>query len=293
MKVFFTWMVEPEDPRLWEYFNVDGILVSLSSILRSKKLDRLTSLGFKRVYKYQGTLVVDSLVKSIWNDENDFERPLKDVLGLQLSLGADIIIQRDYPLINKQVSENEGWRLLMKNLKAAEIYLDIARRLGIEVITVAHGWDATSYKWSAEKLASMGSNYIAIGSLVPLVKREPTTIIDIAKSIREVVGPSIKIHILGVFSPTIITKLKGVVDSIDTSSHVRAASMREIYHLTKDGLRRIKISRLGYSQLLRNVREDRFLKEFLDKIFSSRDFVSMKYWLAIYNAYMIKKFISS
>lgn len=292
MKVFFTWMIDPEDPKIWKHFNVDGILVSLSSMLRGKTLDRLTYLGFKRTYKYQGILIVDSLTKSIWSNGKDFERQLGNILVLQLSLGADYVIHRDYPLINKLVSEDEGWQLLRKNLKAAEIYLDTAKRLGIEVITVAHGWDAASYAWSAERLAAMGSKYIAIGSLLPLVRRKRTTIIDIVRAVREIVGPSIKIHVLGVFSPTIVAELRNMVDSIDTSSHVRAASAREVYYLAKNSLQRAKISRLGYSMLVKNAKGDRLLEEFLSKIFSSQDFVSMKYWLAVYNAYTIMKFVS-
>jgi len=291
LKIYLTWRLNPQDPPYWKYMEVDGILISLGNIMNSKRhMDHLISKGFKTCFNYRGKLIVDSLISSLWSHENK-AIPINVIFNIQVGLGADYIIQKDHPLVNKQLSQEAKQKILQRNLDLAEVYLKLADKLGVEVITVAHGWNVESYTYSARKLAEMGSNYIAIGSLVPLIKEgKLNQIKKIVKSIRHEIGRKTKLHLLGVLSPSMLNYLKNIVDSLDTSSHIRAAYLREIYYLTKDNIRRCKISKLGYHKLLKISLGDPILERAINEILSAKDFSKMKYWLSIYNARVLMKY---
>jgi hypothetical protein len=78
----------------------------------------------------------------------------------------------------------------------AERFLRASRRLGnsFTPMGVVQGWSPDSMGEAARRLKAMGYSYLAVGGMVPLKAPEIHACLD---SIREAVGPTLDLHILG------------------------------------------------------------------------------------------------
>jgi hypothetical protein len=81
-------------------------------------------------------------------------------------------------------------------LQNAESFLSITRstKSSFEPMGAIQGWSPESMGTAAASLQKMGYRYLAVGGLVPL---KPQVIHEILKEIRQVVRPSVNLHLLG------------------------------------------------------------------------------------------------
>jgi tRNA-guanine family transglycosylase len=285
LKVFLSWYADPPDPPYWLWIKeLDGIVVSLHSFIKRKTLlDAVTLRGLRRFIGCDKTIIVDSLPFSLFSNLNSHVEPLQSwILYTQRLLGADILVHRDIPLIN--ASENVRDKLLRRTMLNAEHALRIAEKLNVDIMLVVQGWDIDSYTMCARYYRDLGAKYVAIGSLVP--KRGDTEFVKkVTKSVREILGRSAHLHLLGIANPSVALKLNKYVDSVDVSTPIRAAMARNVLIEMNGRLRRVNLNIIGEQQLyelLEKVNKD--LPHELRKAKSIRDIIRL---LAIYNAHVL------
>jgi tRNA-guanine family transglycosylase len=287
MKIFLSWYTNPPDPPYWLWIrDLDGLLVSLHS-LRGGILDAAALKGLKRYIGFSKTLIVDSLPHSLFNNPDAYVNSLQSlVLYAQRILGADILVHRDIPLV--RVYENRKEELLKRTMLNAEHALKMAERLGVDVMLVVQGWDPESYARCADYYRGLGVRYAAIGSLVPR-RQNPRFVGMIVKLVREVLGKNVYIHLLGVANPRIAVALARYIDSVDISTPIKAAVVREMLVEVNGMLKRVHLSTLGEEQLyklLKNANKD--LAEGLMKAKRMRDVIRL---IALYNAHTLISWI--
>jgi len=281
LEVYLTWYANPPDPYYWEWIpDLDGIVVSLSS-LRGRLLDSLGFRGLKLLVR-QGRVIVDSLYSSLSKDSLGSLEPLQSwVLHVQRLLGADILVHRDIPLVRRGLSSDLREKLLRRTVLNAELAFRLAEKLGVEVMLVAQGWDAESYRKCARVYADLGARYVGIGSLVPK-RGNPNLIEEVLSAVREVVGRRARLHLFGVSSPRSIVRLAKYVDSIDVSTPMRAAVARELLVESGSSLKRVHMLAVGEELLYEHLeRVDRRLAEVARVARSSRELLR---YVAVYNA---------
>jgi tRNA-guanine family transglycosylase len=284
LKVFLSWYADPPDPPYWLWIKeLDGIVVSLHSFKRKTLLDAVTLRGLRRFIGCDKAIIVDSPPFSLFSSLNSHVEPLQSwILYTQRLLGADILVHRDIPLIN--ASENVRDKLLRRTMLNAEHALRVAEKLSVDIMLVVQGWDIDSYTMCARYYRDLGAKYVAIGSLVP--KRGNTEFIEkVTKCVREILGRSAHLHLLGIANPSVALKLNKYVDSIDVSTPIRAAIARNVLIEMNGGLRRVNLNIIGEQQLyelLEKVSKD--LSHELRKAKGVRDIIRL---LAIYNAYVL------
>lgn len=292
MRLYLTWYAEPEDPHYWKFFEVDGIVASIKSItiMSRWKFNRILTVGFKKFFDYRGFLLVDSLLRPIHAEGTPLERPQAHVLYLQYLLGADLLVHKDTPLLD--VRKNRE-KVLRKNWVNAEAAMKISEKLGRDVMLVVHGWDLESYAKSAEYFKKLGVKYIGIGSLLAF-KNDEKFLVDVVKTVREVVGRRVYIHLFGI-NPARLGEYVCFVNSGDTSSPALAASKREA--IVFDGeFRRVKITTLGGLSYLRSrVEESKDSTEvsLLQQVLNSKHFGERNRLLALYNAYNTLRYVNA
>jgi len=204
-------------------------------------------------------------------------------------IGSDMLVSKDYPLVGIK-DKYLRYKLLMKNIRLAELSIKLADKLGKNIMLIVQGWDLNSYLYCAMTYMNLGVKYIGIGSLVPH-KSDPKFTIKIVKEIRSAIGNNVWIHLFGIAGWTIINKMKSYINSVDTSTPMRAASNREI--IFYDGkFRRIKISSFDGYFVIReklNNTSDEIEYQLLKNIIRSKDFITQRKYLALYNAYTMLK----
>ncbi len=285
---YLTWHIT--DPIYWNYIRVPGIVFPVKSIfeLRSRNLSLFNSLlskGFKKQFKYDGSLFVDSLMSSINNYQEIYFNDYKQVqtLYLQYVLGADILIQRDIPILNI-VDENLRKKLYLKNMSLAELAIKFGEKLGVEVMVVIHGWNLESYLECAAKYSEMGIKYIGIGSLLGK-KNNRSEIIKIVRKVRELVGKNAYIHVFGITGFNVMKSISKYINSADSSSPIKAAINRELYIIENRRLKRIKIINPFLLKIMIN-RCDSTASALALKVLESNNINRLKKNLALFNAYM-------
>ncbi len=295
-RIFVTWYAEPEDPHYWKWFPVEGLVVSLKSILSMPrwKLARTLSEGFKKYFDFAGTLIIDSFTTWLHSRVGfSLDTPQYHVLYMQYLLGSDVLVQKDYPYItamDKKMRE----RLFKKNLVNAEAALKMGEKLGRDVMLVVQGWDLDSYKRCAQLYKELGAKYVGIGSLAP--RSTDTRFVEaVVKEVREEVGNSTWLHLFGVANVDVLARVASHIDSADVSTPAIAASRKEM--LVWDGKRftRLKTTSLIGVSLLKQISQeadDSFEKDILDKILEANSLRIKNRLLMIYNTYVFLKYIS-
>jgi queuine/archaeosine tRNA-ribosyltransferase len=288
LEIYLTWYANPPDPYYWEWIpDLDGVVVSLAS-LRGRVLDTLGLRGLKLIVG-RGKVIVDSLYSSLTGDQSVGTEPLQSwVLHVQRLLGANILVHRDIPLVRRDLSRDLRERLLRRTILNAELALRLAEKLGIEVMLVAQGWDADSYRSCARVYADLGARYVGVGSLVPR-SRNPDYLETVLSAVREVVGRGVHLHLFGVSSPRAIARLARYVDSIDVSTPMRAAVSRELLVDCGSTLRRVHISAVGEELLFEHL--GRVSRRLAEKARSSRSSRELLKYVAVYNARVLLDWI--
>ena len=291
MKLLLAWFADPPDPPYWEWIpNLDGLLISLSS-LKVRTIERLSLRGIKNHLGMHSQLLIDSLTNMLWRKGGiDELRTQAWILHTQKLLGADMLIHKDYPFIVKGLSKELKEKLLRRTIINAELALRIAENLGMEIILVIQGWDKDSYVRCAKAFKDLGVKYVGIGSLAPKTRREKPLIVDIVRTIRDILGRNVKIHVFGVSTPSLIKELIGLVDSIDTSAPLRAAVVREVMMIVNGEPRRHKLWEVGREGLINSV-SDSTEEVLVEKILKAKKLRDAIRYLAILNAYRLIKWV--
>jgi len=306
MKVFIAWNIVPEDPRYWKYFEPHGIMISFSSSKYRnirKKLESIFTMGIHEWLEYKGFIIMDSQIAPI-SVSAEYAHALHPrnkflhIYYLQRYARPNKIVHKDYPLVRSDVPEDLKWKLLRKTVKNAELLRKFLEKKGVndkEVIYVIQGWDKKSLEWCCKQYVNMGIRNYAIGSMKHLSFRNKDEIIHRIEFVREIIGKRAKLHVLGVANTKLLPILKKYVDTLDTSSPIRAAMFNEIYYIDdkSNRLRRTKIT---------NISEDDVKHYLPAKLYAM--FVNLcenienlkksiiKRKLAIINAYTLTRYVS-
>ena len=286
MKILLTWHNDPPDPPYWEWIpELDGLVVSLSSI-KPKNIDRMTFRNLKTETSRRLLIVVDSLTSALWKCGGvDYLRLQSWIMHVQRSLGADILVHKDYPLIDRSLSVDVKMKLLRKTIINAEFAVRLADKLGIDVMLVVQGWDRKSYARCAEAFKDLGIKYVGVGSLAPM----RSNIIGILRGVREVLGRRVHLHVFGMSSPSVLHELVKLSDSTDISTPIRAAIARECLVVKEGRIKRVKFSLLG--EAITDLAFDEISRSLIEGIKNALTARELIRKLAILNAYTLVNYV--
>jgi len=226
MKFYISWYPNPPDPKYWEWFDVDGLMISLVN-LRGNNLTKAINLGIHRFIGFDGSIFLDS---GAFQSKNN-KKSATEILELQNWLRPDLISHLDKPIIGlESIQVKQRWQKLRETFENAKI----ARKWeksndNIQVVYVIQGWNRESLRICAVKMAKLNCDYYGIGSLY---RQSLSEIMARIKIVREIIGPKPKLHLFGVnplkFLKEVSTNdLFYKVDSLDCSSPIRAGVVKE------------------------------------------------------------------
>ena len=238
MKIFISWSPVPPDPPYWKWLKLDGIVVSIALLKQENLLKRAVLYGLHELLKFDGTIFLDSgsYEDFIANKKLRPKTP-EELLNLAEWLGVDLVAHSDIPFVgkNKALPEEEKWQLLEQNILNAKIAYSWSksRKYRPKVVYVIQGWDCESLLYCSEALAKLNANYYALGSLLGL---PPEEIIGRVRLVRKIIGNRPKLHLFAVSNPLVISRVKSLIDSIDSSTASISGAMKEV--ITPSGDRR-------------------------------------------------------
>lgn len=211
-----------------EYFGdeqcYDGILVSRSALKEGAKqatVERIGLRGYLRLprrYELMGDCGAFGYVaepEPIYETAEVLE--FYERVGVTYGVSVDHIIfpafpdQRDY---RYNLTVNNALEFLRLHRKGEYSFTPVG---------AAQGWDVASYAAAARRLAEAGYDMLAVGGLVRSRTQE---ILAIARGVTDAVGPSVRIHLLGVARDDIIPDLAQLgIFSFDSASPMRTSWM--------------------------------------------------------------------
>ena len=216
MKYYITWLPNPPDPKYWNWFEIDGLLIPFAS-LRKKILERAMQMGIHEYVGYHGEIIIDMGDMKLSNNRSQL-----NVLRVQSWLRADYVTQIDKPLIMSGLSEERKWELLKNTIINARIAREWEKRTGIKVIYVIQGWDVDSYVYCARRLADLGASYFGLGSMI---RRPEGETVKIIRRVRDIIGPDAHLHLFGVSSISKLAKVSRYVNSFDSALPIKLATL--------------------------------------------------------------------
>jgi hypothetical protein len=138
-------------------------------------------------------------------------------VGVNYGVSADHIIfpafpdQRDY---RYNLTIDNGLEFLRRHQEGRYTFTPVG---------AVQGWDVPSYGAAARRLADAGYDMLAVGGLV---RSRTSEILAIARGVTDAVGPTVRIHLLGVARDEIIPDLAGLgIFSFDSASPMRTSWM--------------------------------------------------------------------
>lgn len=211
---------------------------------------------FQQVFPNCSLLVSPSLLTKVWNVQSwrRFPQSLivdsgaftqgekKGIFDVKTCLSAQLRIITGWPeeqeavLIHydKPLSPNLPFDTyqarVYENLEAAKEYIDMfPRQKNLTPMAVIHALDGETLAASILELKSMGYRRFAIGSLVALLYRDRSRLIEIFNACREIGLEGL--HVLGIASPLLLKSQKGAwMGSFDSSAPVRQAIGGTIFY---------------------------------------------------------------
>ena len=229
MEYFISWYPYPPDPRYWDWFKIDGLMISFAS-LKGRTLRKALTLGLHQFTGFKGRIFLDS---------GAFQFSIKgtrksqiEILELQRWLDPDLVSHLDKPYVNlEKIPEETRWSMLKDTVENAKVARNWEKRNDIQVVYVIQGWDNQSLRLCAEKMSMLGADYYGLGSLY----RQPVSkIVERVKLVREIIGENPRLHLFGV-SPSRANQLEEFkkifhsIDSFDSSAPIRAGTVKEFF----------------------------------------------------------------
>lgn len=202
---------------------VSGYMVSLEHLIggRAKKSFRRAAKqeGINKVLNYSGPVVIDS-----GGFQGTDDSPEK-VLELQNTFSPDVVIQKD------TVGDSD------QTILDAERTYESADKYDFEVWYVIQGSSVEEYLQCATRLKEIGCERYCLGNLAGrsfLGKTEEVS--EIVETVADIVDGD-RLHLLGVSNPGILQQISNNIDSFDSSSAIRNATMlREVYEWRNNGI---------------------------------------------------------
>lgn len=210
-----------DPPLLDTPISVSGYMISLEHLVggRAKKSFRQAAEedGINTVLDYSGPVVIDS------GGFQGTGEPPEKVLELQSKFSPDIVIQKD------TVGD------AAQTVSDAERTYELAAKYDFEVWYVVQGSSVEEYLDCATQLKEIGCEQFCLGNLVGRsFLRKTDEVSEIVEAVADVVNGK-RLHLLGVSNPGILQQISERIDSFDSSSAIRNATMlREVYEW-KDG----------------------------------------------------------
>ena len=214
-------LIRPYIPRL-----ASALMVSLHY---AQKMDQRPNLplfidsgGFASLFKHFSIEEVGGLGVLVEKREDSCARSHpRDVLEFQ-EKHADVAFTLDFP-IPAGTDPKEANRRLNLTMANASWAIQNRRRRSMALYACVQGWDIESYRRCSLAYVDAGFDGIAIGGLVPKLRKEEY-VFAIVDVVRKAV-PHLPIHALGVGKPELVKKLyaRGV-QSVDSSSYVKMAA---------------------------------------------------------------------
>jgi len=231
MKYFISWYPDPPDPLYWEWFKIDGIMISLAN-LRGRVLQKALTIGLQRFTGFNGPIFLDSGAFQL--GVRGTRKSQIEILETQRWLAPNIISHLDKPYIaSEKISEEQKWRMLKETIENAKVVKNIENfNNDIQVVYVIQGWNRESLKICAEKMSALKAEYYGLGSLY---RQSVPEIVKRVKLIRKIIGRKPKLHLFGVSllraeQMDELRKIMHLVDSFDSSSAIRAGMVKEFYN---------------------------------------------------------------
>jgi len=248
MKLFVTW--SPRDVSRFLEELVDGFSVPIGCISR-RLMEKSMMTGLRKAIGTTKEVIVDSLLTTIAdaNTHSFVSKSQYHILNIQLWLKPDYIVHKDYPILNKNLTELEKRKLLEKTILNAEITLKLIEKYGIidgKVIFVIQGWNDESFRYCAKRYADMGVEMFGLGSSI---KVNPEDFIKRLHIVREVIGDKAYLHVFGALKPSVIKLTKNMYNSVDTSTPFKAAAMGYVIILEGEKVKRIRVDNISLEDL--------------------------------------------
>jgi len=156
------------EPTLWRFFNVSGILVNACDILTSNGISkRIEKEGIGNFLRYDGPIMMDSGGFQFQKKETIDINPLS-IMDLYEKSKPDIGVVLDHPL--DLISEKKNGERLISTMKNTGIMLK--NNGNVVLLPVIHGYAADDINQLIEYIKDMIGDpvLIGVGSLVPLIK---------------------------------------------------------------------------------------------------------------------------
>ena len=228
LKYFISWYPNPPDPRYWEWFDIDGLMVSFAT-LKGRILRKALNLGLHRFIGFKGRIFLDS--GAFQFSTKGTKKSQIEVLEFQRWLDPDLVSHLDKPYVNlEKIPEERRWSMLRETIDNAKVARKWEKKNDIQIVYVIQGWSRQSLEFCAKKLSLLDASYYGLGSLY----RQPTSeIIKRVKLVRKIIGWT-PLHLFGV-SPLRVNKTReleeifSLVDSFDSSTPVRAGAVKEFF----------------------------------------------------------------
>jgi tRNA-guanine family transglycosylase len=243
MKIFLSWSPVPPDPPYWKWLKLDGIVVSIALLKQENLLERALICGLHEFLDFHGLIFLDSgSYEDFIADKNLRPNTPEELLTLAEWLRVDLVAHSDIPYVgkNRMLPEEEKWRLLEQNILNAEIAYNWSKthRNKPCVVYVIQGWNQESLFYCCEALAKLNASYYALGSLLGL---SPEEIIKRVRLVREIIGDKPKLHLFAAANSIVLSKVKSMIDSVDSSTASISGAMKEI--VTPSG-RRVNMNKM-------------------------------------------------
>jgi queuine/archaeosine tRNA-ribosyltransferase len=220
------WSNEVYAHQIYPEPNYDGILISkVVAEKGKKKKERINRLGVHRFLRVPRNF-------PIMGDCGAFGYILEkhppyttdEIIDYYTRLDFDLGVSVDHLIVTATDAEKrERYDLTIEN---ASKFLSTHQKAKLRwtPIGAVQGWDAESYAAAATKYVAMGYKYIGLGGLV---RSSTQDVLNILRSVHDVVPKTVKIHLFGLARLAGLAKFSSFgVSSVDSASFLRQAWMR-------------------------------------------------------------------
>jgi tRNA-guanine family transglycosylase len=218
--LWFTQLINGE-PKPWNYFKIDGIMVNAYEILRKNRSNIIMKEGIHNYLNFKGHIMMDS-GGFLFMKKSVLEMHPKTILELYERSKPDFGVILDYPL-QPNLPANERKKRQRKTLENTKYMVTFQKGKNPTLIPVIHGQSLQTISWFINQLNEIGDFKIyGIGSLVPSVFNTKGAggiynVVKIVSFVRKRLQDK-KLHVFGVGSTLTMHLMFYIgVDSVDSS----------------------------------------------------------------------------
>jgi len=231
----FLWFTEliGSPIRLWDYFDVEGIMLNAYDIIKKKKAEEVAKVGVHKYLGFEGYIAIDSGGYLFMKNKKVPITP-EELVEYYERWKPNFAVVLDHP-IHPLLSSVEVRKRQEMTLEYTKIIVETKKTGNPVIIPVIHGYERTSLRWYIRKLERLGEfDIYGLGSLVPFVrplkgvkgglKKALEIVYEVKKRIEDR-----KLHVFGIGSSiTMHLVFYAGADSLDSSSWRSKASMGAI-----------------------------------------------------------------